>query len=118
VSLPPALGPPALDGSDCVTCGRCCHHEPNTVTLLEPDEARLGADLPRWTVLHPRPPHFRFMKNDGSKCAALDTREEGRFPCSIYARRPEGCRTVEAGSPCCLEARRLGHLGSSVEFSR
>jgi hypothetical protein len=25
---------------------------------------------------------------------------------------------VEPGSPACLEARRLGHLGTSVEFKR
>ncbi len=74
--------------------------------------------LTRLTVVYDRPPHFRFMRNDGEKCAALDTSEPGRYPCGVYEVRPDGCRAVEPGSPCCLEARRLGHLGASVEFRR
>lgn len=74
------------------------------------------AELRRLTVVMDRPPFFRFIVNDGERCGALDLREPGLYPCSIYAVRPEGCRIVEPGSPCCLEARRLGHLGTSVEF--
>jgi Fe-S-cluster containining protein len=104
---------------DCLTCGKCCHHAPMTVQLLEADEDRLGQDaLRRLTVLMDRPPYFRFIKNDGQRCGALDCSTEGQFPCSIYETRPEGCRIVEPGSPCCLEARELGHLGTSVEFKR
>ena len=50
--------------------------------------------------------------------AALDVSTPGRFPCAIYAERPEDCRIVDPGSPACLEARALGRLGSSVEFLR
>ncbi len=117
MSLPPALGEPDLGGADCVACGRCCHHGPSTVHLLEADEERLGPeDLARLTVVSPRPPHFRFLMNAGDRCGALDVSRPGHFPCAIYERRPEDCRIVEPGSPCCLEARRLGHLGTSVEF--
>ena len=119
MSLPPIDGPPDPDGADCVGCGRCCHHPPSTVSLLEHEEARLGeARLVALTVLDPRPPHFRFLLNDHGRCIALDEGTPGRHACSIYAVRPDGCRTVEAGSPACLEARRLGHLGKSVEFER
>jgi len=119
VPLTPIQGPPDPDGADCVACGRCCHHGANTVQLLEDDEARLGDDgLRRLTVLMDRPPYFRFLKNDGERCGGLDLSVPGQYPCAIYAVRPEGCRIVEPGSPCCLEARRLGHLGSSVEFKR
>ena len=119
LTLPPLQGEPAADGSDCVDCGRCCHHPPRTVHLLESDDARLGARrLELYTVVDERPPGWRFVKNDGGRCGALDVRVPGRFPCAIYDGRPEDCRIVEPGSPCCLEARRLGHLGDSVEFTR
>jgi hypothetical protein len=86
---------------------------------LEADDARMGEErLRRLTILDPRPPGFRFMKNDGTRCAALDVSKPNHFPCSIYEARPEDCRIVEPGSPCCLEARKLGHLGTSVEFKR
>jgi Fe-S-cluster containining protein len=89
------------------------------VHLLEEDDARLTEDeLTRLTVLDARPPGFRFIVNDGHRCGALDVSTPGHFPCSIYERRPEDCRIVEPGSPCCLEARHLGHLGSSVLFKR
>lgn len=117
--LLPIEGEPDPNGADCVACGRCCHHGPSTVHLLEADEARMGEErLRRLTVLDDRPPGWRFMRNDGSRCGALDVSVSGRFPCSVYEVRPDDCRIVEPGSPCCLEARKLGHLGTSVEFLR
>jgi len=74
--------------------------------------------LARYTELDSRPPGFRFLKNDGERCAGLDVSVPGRYPCAIYERRPNDCRIVEPGSEACLEARRLGHLGSSVVFLR
>jgi Fe-S-cluster containining protein len=74
--------------------------------------------LSRLTVVYDRPPYFRFMKNTGEHCAALDVSVPGQYPCGVYAERPEGCRTVEPGSPACLEARALGHLGTSTGFIR
>jgi Fe-S-cluster containining protein len=119
VPLAPLDAIPDPNGADCVACGRCCHHGPNTVQLLEADEARLGDErLQRLTVVMDRPPYFRFIKNDGDRCGALDASVANQHPCAIYDARPEGCRIVEPGSPCCLEARRLGHLGSSVDFKR
>jgi hypothetical protein len=106
------------NGADCVACGRCCHHGPNTVQLHEPDEERLGQELAEYTFIISKPPFFRFMKNDGIRCIGLNVAQPGRFPCKIYENRPEACRIVEPGSPACLEARRLGHLGSSLGFSR
>jgi hypothetical protein len=118
----PIGDPPALSLLDCVSCGRCCFHEPSTVHLLDTDEERFRqapggeALLRRFTVLDLRPPGWRFVRNDGGCCAALDVTTRGLFPCRIYAVRPDDCRAVEPGSPCCLEARRLGRLGTSVEF--
>jgi hypothetical protein len=112
-------GDPDPGGADCVGCGRCCHHGPRTVHLLVDDDARMGpALLAQYTETIDRPPGFRFMNNDGCRCSALDTSVSGRFPCKVYDVRPDDCRLVDPGSPACLEARRLGHLGSSVGFSR
>jgi len=119
MALAPLEGVPDPDGADCVGCGRCCHHAPRTVHLLESDDARLGPLLlAEYTVLDNRPPGWRFLKNTGDRCAALDVSVENHFPCAIYERRPDDCRIVEPGSPACLEARRLGHLGTNVEFRR
>jgi uncharacterized protein len=107
------------DDLDCLTCGRCCHHPPRTVHLLEADEARMGKRLLEiYTEEEVKPPGFRFVKNGGERCACLDVSTPGQYPCAVYEVRPEDCRLVEVGSPACLEARRLGHLGSSVEFRR
>jgi Fe-S-cluster containining protein len=121
--LEPIDGEPDPGGADCVACGRCCHHGPSTVHFLESDEERFvrarGEDeLRRLTVIDDRPPGFRFMRNAGDRCGGLDVSVRGRFPCAIYDVRPDDCRIVEPGSPCCLEARRVGHLGTSVEFVR
>ncbi len=87
--------------------------------LLEPDEARLGPKLlPIYTELQEKPPFFRFIKNGGERCGALDVSVPGQYPCAIYEFRPEDCRIVEPGSPACLQARRLGQLGSSLGFTR
>jgi uncharacterized protein len=124
MGLDPVAGAPRADGSDCVSCGRCCHHGPRTVHLLMSDDARVLARadgeeiLRRLTVLDPRPPQWRFLENTGDRCAALDVSVPDRFPCLIYDVRPDDCRMVEPGSPACLEARSLGHLGASVGFTR
>ncbi|MGZ3456669.1 MAG: YkgJ family cysteine cluster protein, partial [Polyangiales bacterium] len=81
----PIDGAPDPDGGDCVDCGRCCHHGPSTVQLLEEDEARMGPELVRrLTVVMDRPPYFRFVRNEGEACGALDRSIPGKFPCGIY----------------------------------
>lgn len=120
----PVAGTPDPEGADCVACGRCCHHGPSTVHLLMSDEARVLAHpdgagiLHRLTRIDDRPPGWRFLANTGERCAALDVSTPGRYPCSIYDVRPDDCRIVEPGSPACLQARALGHLGGSVAFTR
>lgn len=117
--LSPVSGAPDPDGANCVSCGRCCHHGPNTVHLLEADEERLGPEmLAEYTLLQSRPPNVRFVRNVAGRCAGLDVSHPGAFPCRIYARRPDDCRIVEPGSPACLEARALGALGPSLAFVR
>ena len=115
MGLPPLLEPPDPGGEDCVRCGRCCHHGPETVHLLVTDEQRMGPDLlERLTELDERPSAYRFMRNDGNCCAGLDRSVPGRFPCLVYERRPDDCRVMQPGSPECLESRRLGRMGRIV----
>ncbi len=117
--LTPIEGDPDPNGGDCVACGRCCHHGARTVHLLDADEARMGKRLlDLYTELETQPPWMRFIRNSGERCAGLDCSTEGAYPCAIYEARPDDCRIVEPGSPACLEARRLGHLGSSIAFKR
>ena len=120
--LAPIQGEPRADGGDCVDCGRCCHHEPRTVHLLDTDDERMAKVdrryLAVYTELDPTPPGWRFMKNAGERCAALDVSVPDKYPCAVYEGRSEDCRIVEPGSPACLEARRLGHLGHSVSYLR
>lgn len=74
--------------------------------------------LELYTEVDDRPPFMRFVNNGGERCGGLDVSTPGAYPCAIYEHRPDDCRIVEVGSPACLEARRLGHLGTSVEFKR
>lgn len=60
----------------------------------------------------PGPPFYRFLRVVDGHCIALRVTDEPSYPCSIYPVRPQGCRTVAPGSRPCLEARRLGHLGT------
>jgi Fe-S-cluster containining protein len=120
MALPPLESLPDAGGQDCVKCGRCCHHPPETVHMLMSDDARVlshraGVEILRTlTVLDPRPPGWRFLRNAGERCAALATTSDGRYPCRIYEVRPDDCRAFEPGSAACLEARKLGRLGRRV----
>ena len=74
------------------------------------DDAVLGEeDFQRLTVLteHGRGYRARSMKMVGGLCVAYrDDLDDGRPGCSIYERRPEVCRTFQAGSADCRAARR------------
>jgi len=102
---------PALDGGDCLACGRCCHHPPYSVRLDALDERRMGQrTLDIYTEVLARAPFSRCLQNDGERCAALSLSVPGLYTCSIYEERPGACRSVEPGSAECLEARRCGCL--------
>lgn len=109
-ALPPLDGTPDPGGDDCVACGRCCHHGPRTVHLLEADERRLSPELLAELTELVGAAEFRFLRSTGGACAALDRTVPGRYPCRIYERRPQDCRDVAPGSAWCLAARRLGRL--------
>lgn len=96
---------PDLPVFECDGCGACCRTFPVFASRADAArEPRISAEgqslpehlsTPEWTYrLFPLP----FLQT----CGFLDT--ENR--CTIYATRPDNCRTFAAGSDQCQEARR------------
>ncbi|HEY3358019.1 MAG TPA: YkgJ family cysteine cluster protein [Polyangia bacterium] len=96
---------PALD---CRTCGACCVPEitlPFYVGVTAKDIARL---TPRFRSRHvARGSILTKLDRIGHcVCVALQGTVGRRVSCTIYARRPDACRQLEAGTRACLKARR------------
>jgi Fe-S-cluster containining protein len=89
---------------DCMRCGACCFSEsPRHVRVTGDDHARLGDDAERLVVWEGNQAFMRLATLGGeSACGALVLLGDGRFACSIYARRPAVCRELGRGSPECL----------------
>lgn len=86
----------------CLECGVCCHSTlPTYVRVSGDDYDRLGDDAERLTTFIGNRCYLRI--EDG-RCKAL-RRDERGYPCSVYERRPETCRTLERGSAECLGER-------------
>ncbi len=88
----------AVDGFDCQSCGACCV-EAGAVILADED------DVPGPLVQHVA--NLRCMVTEGTsfRCAALLGTVGRSVGCAIYRRRPEVCRSFDAGSDECLSAR-------------
>ena len=86
------------DDFDCQSCGACCV-EAGAVILAEED------DVPVSLVQHVA--NLRCMVTEGTsfRCAALLGTVGRSVGCAIYGRRPEVCRSFDAGSDECLSAR-------------
>jgi len=99
--------------SDCLRCGACCHGDEMWIHLVAGDDVVLGdGDVRGLTVLtkHGRGYWARSMKMvDGCCVAHREDLGDGHPGCSVYDRRPEVCRTFEAGSADCQAAR--GRMG-------
>jgi Fe-S-cluster containining protein len=102
-----ARGHSALDASDlpeCVDCGVCCFS-------FLPEYIRVfGVDLARMDERAEAFVEFRgnrcFMRMDGGRCTALRVDvERQQYLCSIYAMRPDVCRSLERGSGHCRAER-------------
>lgn len=87
---------------DCQTCGACCV-EAGAVILADED------DIPGPLVQHVA--NLRCMATEGTsfRCAALLGTVGRSVGCGIYRRRPEVCRSFDAGSDECLSARDAMH---------
>lgn len=97
---------------DCRTCGACCVAElrsPFYVGVTDVDVARLS---PRWRARHVSHGSLLTRLDPVGRCVCVGLRGAvgRRVSCSIYPRRPEPCRLIEAGDAECRRARRQAGL--------
>jgi uncharacterized protein len=85
----------------CQTCGACCAYSANWPRFSTEDDAAL--DLIPFDLVNARGSGIRC---DGDRCAALKGPIGEATSCSIYAVRPEVCRTCMPGDAECTMARR------------
>jgi Fe-S-cluster containining protein len=107
--MPPRATAPPLD---CRTCGACCVPElklPFYVGVTERDLARLtprfrSRNVARGSIL------TKVDRVGHCVCVALQGTVGRRVNCTIYERRPDACRQLEAGRRACHKARRQAGL--------
>ena len=87
-----------MDVPACLECGACCFSRLDTyVRVTGEDYARLGNEAAQVTTCVG---NRCYMRMERGHCAALEV-SPGRYACTVYALRPEICRTLERGSPSC-----------------
>ena len=98
---------PAIDAdspcqdSPCQACGACCAYSANWPRFTTEDDAAL--DLIPEKFVNER---LSGMRCDGDRCSALSGKVGVATSCTIYAVRPEVCRTCMPGDAECAMARR------------
>jgi Fe-S-cluster containining protein len=93
---------PAIDvESPCQACGACCSYSQNWPRFTTEDDAEL--DLIPEKFVNER---LSGMRCDGDRCSALSGKVGVATSCTIYAVRPEVCRTCMPGDAECAMARR------------
>ena len=87
--------------SPCQACGACCSYSQNWPRFTTEDDADL--DLIPEKFVNDR---LSGMRCDGDRCSALSGKVGEATACTIYAVRPEVCRTCMPGDPECAMARK------------
>ena len=105
---------------DCQACGACCANpeENRAERFRDYVEVQKGTPLAKapallkqYAVRNARGVwHLRLVGVE-QRCAALTGKLGERVSCAIYAERPNGCRTVEAGDRRCRQYRRERGIG-------
>ena len=95
------VGPANDNDSPCQSCGACCSYSENWPRFTTEDDAAL--DLIPETLVNDR---LSGKRCDGNRCAALSGKVGEATACTIYAVRPEVCRTCMPGDPECAMARK------------
>jgi uncharacterized protein len=91
----------------CQACGACCGYSQDWPRFSTEEDAALNL-IPPALVNH----RGSGMRCDGDRCAALMGKIGDATSCSIYAVRPEVCRTCMPGDVECTMARRKFGLGT------
>src|SRR5947207_1797922 len=86
--------------SPCQACGACCSYSQNWPRFTTEEDAAL--DLIPEKFVNER---LSGMRCDGDRCSALSGKVGVATSCTIYAVRPEVCRTCMPGDPECAMAR-------------
>jgi Fe-S-cluster containining protein len=87
--------------SPCQACGACCAYSQNWPRFSTEDDAALELIPPE--LVNAR---ASGMRCDGDRCAALKGKIGEATACTIYAVRPEVCRTCMPGDAECTMARK------------
>jgi Fe-S-cluster containining protein len=95
--------------SPCPACGACCSYSQNWPRFTTEDDAAL--DLIAEKSVNEK---LSGMRCDGDRCSALSGRIGVATSCTIYAVRPEVCRTCMPGDAECEMARRRHGLPALI----
>jgi len=95
--------------SPCQACGACCSYSQNWPRFTTEDDADL--ELIPEKFVNAR---LSGMRCDGDRCSALSGKVGEATACTIYAVRPEVCRTCMPGDPECAMARKRHGLAVLV----
>lgn len=89
-----------MSEAPCVNCGACCAYSANWPRFSTEEDGALDL-IPAGLVNQRR----SGMRCDGDRCAALKGQIGLATSCTIYAVRPEVCRTCMPGDAECTMAR-------------
>ena len=95
------IQPPSEPESPCQACGACCAYSRNWPRFSTENDTALDL-IPENFVNEKQ----SGMRCDGDRCSALAGRIGVATSCTIYAVRPEVCRTCMPGDAECSLARR------------
>ena len=95
----------------CQSCGACCAYSANWTRFSTEDDEALAL-IPEQFVNA----RHSGMRCEGERCSALSGEIGIKTACTVYAVRPEVCRTCMPGDPECTMARRRFGMAAVAQF--
>ncbi len=86
--------------SPCQTCGACCEYSADWPRFTLESDATLALIPEKFIAAN-----LSGMRCLGDRCSALSGTVGTATACTIYANRPEVCRTCQPGDDACSMAR-------------